>query len=109
MKTTLKSITKELISLFNGMNMINTKLKFKCYDSGMAAYHLEIDKEEEFFEFNICNDNITFYPEMTILELLEKKATYISFRYFTLTSEGTHDCENIANYCLDIDKIAEQN
>ena len=109
MEKNLKTTKRYIISMFNDINRVNNKLKFKCYTEGIAVYHLEIDNEEEFFELNICNNNITYYPEMTILELLEKEPTYISFRHFSINSKTTHDCEDIIEYCLDIDDKAECN
>ncbi len=75
----------------------NTKLTFQCFGDGMATYHLILD-DGSFHEICVINDT-TFFPAMTIYELLEKQPTYVSHRFFTLKIRE-HLCENLSIFKL---------
>tara|TARA_R110002049_G_C9175744_1_gene562601 strand:- start:2073 stop:2387 length:315 start_codon:yes stop_codon:yes gene_type:complete len=88
---------KRVLAEFETLGLLNKKMKFKCFDEGMATYHIK-EKSGGFHEISIINDDITFFRNEKLTGLLQKTPFFFNHRYFykldPMSKEGFH-CENV--------------
>jgi hypothetical protein len=79
MKSEFQEIN-EILKEFELCKLSDVKLEFAVFDDGAATY--ELKEEDCTHEVTIINENISFFPKMTIKELLEKTPFYVWHRVF---------------------------
>lgn len=79
----MKSEFSEINDIFNEFEFCNIskkKLSFKVFNEGMATYEIEADGY--IHEVSVINEEMAFFPRMTIGELLEGTPFFVWHRVF---------------------------
>ena len=79
MKSEFEEIN-EILKEFELCKLSDTKLQFAVFNDGAATY--ELKQEDCMHEVTIINEDMSFFPKMSIKELLQKTPFYIWHRVF---------------------------
>ena len=101
----MEYLLKKIINEFEQNGLLKENLIFESYaanDDKIANYCYYL-KDGSFHELNVINNNICYFKEMTITELLDNNPFYVNHRFFTKLdpiSEDEFQCEDLVTFSI---------